>query len=148
MEICFGTKDDIDSWMRLVDQVRDQFPGMETEEAMKAHRDTVLDFMGHHTAICAKKDGEIVGVLLFSKEYNMICFLATTPEHQREQIATKMYQVMLNEADPNRRIVVTTYRENDPRGVAARAFYKKQGFKEGKLIEEFGYPSQILILRR
>lgn len=146
MKITFGMEEDIEAWMQFIEKVRDSFPGMETEQAMLEHRHTVLDFMKHQTAICAKQDGMIVSTLLFSREYNMICFMATAPDCRRQHIATHMYARMLQEADPARRIVVTTYRKGDERGTAARAFYKKQGFTEGKLIEEFGYPSQIMIL--
>ena len=148
MEIVRGTVEDIDAWMCFVEQVRDQFPGMETEKAMCEHRETVLDFMEHHTALCAKEQEVIHGVILFSRQYNMICFLAVSPAYRRGHIATKLYQEMLKDADRNRRLVVTTYREGDPRGAAARAFYQKQGFQEDKLIEEFGYPSQIMILKQ
>ncbi len=148
MKIEQGRISDIEAWMNLVNRVRDLFPGMETEEAMTEHRETVLDFMQNHTAICAKEQERILGVLLFSREYNMICFMATDPDYRRQGIAGAMYERMLSEADPLKRIVVTTYRDKDPKGIAARAFYQSKGFIKGSLIEEFGYPSQILILPR
>ena len=39
------------------------------------------------------------------------------------------------------------YREGDPRGAAARAFYRRMGFSEGKLGEEFGCPVQEFTLK-
>lgn len=42
----------------------------------------------------------------------------------------------------SREITVTTYREGVPEGAAARAFYKRLGFTEGKLTEELGSPVQ------
>ena len=45
-------------------------------------------------------------------------------------------------------ITVTTYRESDANGIAARAFYKHLGFSEGKLTEEFGCPVQEFVLKR
>ena len=45
-------------------------------------------------------------------------------------------------------VVVTTYRESAPEGIAARAFYKHLGFAEGKLTEEFGSPVQEFVLKR
>ncbi len=45
-------------------------------------------------------------------------------------------------------ITVTTYRESDANGIAARAFYKRLGFSKGKLTEEFGYPVQEFVLKR
>ena len=45
-------------------------------------------------------------------------------------------------------ITVTTYREDDPNGTAARAFYQHLGFEPGALAEEFGSPVQVFVLRR
>lgn len=39
-----------------------------------------------------------------------------------------------------------TFRENDVKGTAPRKLYKKYGFEEGELIEEFGYPNQRFVL--
>ena len=50
--------------------------------------------------------------------------------------------------DPKKDIVVTTYREGVPEGIAARAFYKHLGFVEGKLTEEFGSPVQEFVLKQ
>lgn len=33
MEIRLGKENDIDSWMTLVDKVKESFPGLETQEA-------------------------------------------------------------------------------------------------------------------
>ena len=143
-----GTEQDIDSWMRLVEKVKDAFPGLETREAMDEHKNTVLDFMGKAAAICAKEQGEIVGTLLFSRENNMLCFLAVDAEHRRQRIAEKMVSFMLTKMDPHSDISVTTYRDGVPEGTAARAFYKRIGFVEGKLTEEFGSPVQEFVLKR
>ena len=43
-------------------------------------------------------------------------------------------------------ITVATFRENDVKGIAPRKLYKKFGFKEDELIEEFGYPNQRFVL--
>lgn len=148
MLIELGTKQDIDHWMSLVKKVKDVFPGLETKEAMDEHKNTVLDFMGRASAICAKDQGMIVGALLFSSENNEICFLAVDAEHRRQHIAKKMVSFMLTKMDPLRDVSVTTYRDGVPEGRAARAFYKQMGFTEGKLMEEFGSPVQEFVLRR
>ena len=143
-----GKKEDIDSWMRLVDKVKDAFPGLETMEALNEHKNTVLDFMERFSAICAKEQNEIVGTLLFSSETNEICFLAVDAEHRRQHIAEKMVSFMLTKMDSQRDVSVTTYRDGVPEGRAARAFYKRIGFTEGKLTEEFGSPVQEFVLKR
>ncbi len=56
MKIKLATKQDIDNWMNLVYKVKDNFPGLETEEALDEHRNTVLEFIDKSCAICAKTD--------------------------------------------------------------------------------------------
>lgn len=55
---------------------------------------------------------------------------------------------MLTQMDAGKENTVTTYREGDPDGIAARAFYENLGFSEGKLTEEFGCPVQEVVLKR
>lgn len=148
MKIELGRVCDIDSWMKLVEQVKDDFPGLETSEAMAEHRNTVLAFMDRDSAVCAKDGDNVVGALLFSKEDRMLCFLAVDKKCRRQHIAENMVSLMLTFMEPGRDIVVTTYREGVPEGIAARAFYKRLGFSEGKLTEEFGSPVQELVLKR
>jgi len=148
MELKLADRDDIDSWMRLVETVKEGFPGLETQEALEEHRNTVLEFMARSAAICAKENGIVLGALLFSKEENVLCFLAVAPEYRRRHIAGDMVRYMLRLLDPVRDVTVTTYREGVPEGEAARKFYKKLGFQEGELTEEFGAPVQIFVLKR
>lgn len=146
MEITFARECDIDSWMRLVRGVKESFPGLETEEALDAHRHTVLAFMRRESAICAKTDGRLVGALLFSREDSMLCFLAVDPEYRRRRIAERMFALMLPQMHADRPIAVTTHRDGVPQGAAARAFYQKLGFVPGKLTVEFGSEVQEFIL--
>ena len=148
MKIKLAQANDINSWMALVEQVRDVFPGLETAEAMEEHKTTVLHFMEKSCAICAVEANRIVGILLFSKEHSTLCFLAVDPSYRRQHIAQKMISFMLPQIDDEKDITLSTYREGDPNGKAARAFYKRLGFLEGKLMEEFGHPVQEFILKR
>ena len=141
MNIYFATSDDIDNWMNLVDKVKDLFPGLDLTE----HRNTILEFISRKEAICTKENNIIVGALLFSKNLNMLCFLAVDPKYRRRHIAEKMFSLALNEFDPSRDITVTTYREGVSEGIAARSFYKSIGFIEGKLTEEFNTPLQEFV---
>ena len=148
MEIGLGSAAEIDEWMGLVRRVRDNFPGLETEEALEAHRETVLAFMGENAAIRAKSGGRMVGILLFARAEQMLCFLAVDPACRRRHIAEQMVTYMLTFLDPQKEVVVTTYREGAPEGAEARAFYKRMGFAEGRLTEEFGSPVQEFVLKR
>lgn len=146
VSIDYGSSKDVDSWMHLVQSVSSSFPGLETEEALAEHRQTVLDFISRQEAICAKQDVEIVGVLLFSRENNMLCFLAVDPICRRQHIAEKMFKFMLPHMRADKPITVTIYREGIPEGIAARAFYQKLGFIPGKLTVEFGSEVQEFTL--
>ena len=64
MEIRIANECDIDGWMNLVCKVKDSFPGLETKAALDGHRETVLDFIYKESAICARIEDKIIGVLL------------------------------------------------------------------------------------
>ena len=144
MEVVFGDSSMIDSWMQLVRKVSWNFPGLETEESIDEHKQTVLKFKKQ--ALCIRNKKTVVGVLLFSRSRNMICCLAVDPEHRKQGIASILLRKALDELDRSKEITVSTFRENDDKGIAPRALYKKFGFQEGEMTEEFGYPNQVFVL--
>ena len=146
MEAVWGDSSLIDSWMQLVRKVSWNFPGLETEERLDEHKQTVLKFMSKKQALCVKNTDAVVGVLLFSRSRNMICCLAVDPEHRKQGLASILLKKALDELDKSREITVSTFRENDEKGIAPRALYKKFGFQEGEMTEEFGYPNQLFVL--
>ena len=147
MEAVFGDSTCINSWMQLVRKVSWNFPGLETEACIDEHEQTVLKFMNKKQALCVQSQGIIMGVLLFSRNKNMICCLAVDPEHRKQGLASILLRKALDELDGSREITVSTFRENDEKGIAPRALYRKFGFQEGELTEEFGYPNQVFVLR-
>lgn len=142
----YGNPADIVQWMELVTRVRNNFPGLETETALDEHRQTVLKFMGKEQALCVKVNDQIAGVLLFSRNRNMICCLAVHPEYRRNGVASMLLEKALGEMDRSRDITVSTFREEDEKGTAPRALYRKYGFCEAELTVEFGYPNQVFVL--
>lgn len=147
MEAVFGESAWIDSWMQLVRKVRWNFPGLETEESLDEHERTVRRFMQKKQALCVRSQGTILGVLLFSRSRNMICCLAVDPAHRGQGIGSLLLSSALDELDRSRDITVSTFREEDEKGTAPRALYRKFGFQEGERTEEFGYPNQVFVLR-
>jgi len=129
--------------MELVDLVEDSFPGLDKQEYLSVLRQCIAN----KNALCYISDGKIAGILLFSPEESCLSFMAVHPEHRKKGIATALINKML-ELMPDRDISVTTYREGDVMGTSARALYKKCGFEEAELYEEFGYPVQRFVLRR
>ena len=146
MNVQYGASDDLSSWMDLVSLIAYNFPGLETPEAIEDHRQTVLRFMGKNQALCVKSDHRIVGVLLFSRGHNMICCLGVHPHFRRRGIASSLLTAALQALDRTRPITVSTFRADDEKGPAPRALYKKFGFQEDALIEEFNYPNQLFLL--
>ena len=146
MEAVWGDSSLIDSWMQLVRKVSWNFPGLETEERLDEHKQTVLKFMSKKQALCVKSTDAVVGVLLFSRSRNMICCLAVDLDHRKQGLASILLKKALDELDKSREITVSTFRENDEKGIAPRALYRKFGFQEGEMTEEFGYPNQVFIL--
>ena len=146
IKVEFGRTSDIDSWMRLVRKVSWNFPGLETEQSIDEHKIIVLKFMNDKRALCVKNEQEIVGVLLYSWKYNMICCLAVDPAYRKRGIASLLLREAIDKLDRDKDITVSTFRENDVKGIAPRKLYKKFGFEEGELIEEFGYPNLRFVL--
>ena len=147
MKVDYGTAQDIESWIELVHRVSWNFPGLETEAAIDDHRKTVLRFMDENRALCIKDDEKVVGVLLLSKKHNMICCLAVAPEYRRKGIASALLEKALSALDRSNDITVTTFRDNDEKGIAPRELYKRFGFTEEKLMIENDYPVQRFVLR-
>ena len=146
MKVEFGRTSDIDSWMRLVRKVSWNFPGLETEQSIEEHKMTVLKFMNDERALCVKNEQDIVGVLLYSRKHNMICCLAVDPAYRKREIASILLREAIDKLDREKDIMVSTFREDDIKGIAPRSLYKKFGFEEDELIEEFGYSNQKFVL--
>lgn len=140
--------EDVTYWMEMVNQVRWNFPGLETEEDLLSYQNTVVKNINRNSAICAKYNNKVVGVLLYSKKQNMLCCMAVHPDYRKNGIATKMIYLMISQFPKDCDIVVTTFRRDDEKGIAPRALYKKIGFTEDELCYEFEYPHQKFVLLR
>ncbi len=146
MQLYNCVPEDMEKWMRLVTQVRWNFPGLETQEKLHAYQATVLKFMDKRQAICVKEGNEIAGVMLFSRGHNMICCLAVAPAYRRHGVASMLMTEALANLDRTKEISVSTFRADDEKGIAPRALYEKFGFIADELMEEFDYPSQKFVL--
>lgn len=146
MHLLYVVPSDLAAWMRLVSRVRLNFPGLETEEELSDYKETVFKFIKKRQAICVKEDGEIKGVMLFSRGHNMICCLAVSPDFRRRGAASALMDEALKQLDRTREITVSTFRAEDEKGLAPRALYEKYGFVPEALITEMGYPNQKYVL--
>lgn len=143
--ICtFAEQSDVEDWIRLVDVVKDDFPGL----VMQDYRQTLIKSINRQSAICVKHKKAIVGILFYSLKQKILSCMAVHPDHRQMGIATAMIEKMITMFLENSEIWVTTFREDDPKGDAPRALYKKMGFVEDELVMEFGYPNQKFIFRK
>lgn len=62
--LCYAQVQDIDSWMRMIGIVRDNFPGLDSGNAIYEYRQIVLKNILRETALCVKYRNEIVGVMI------------------------------------------------------------------------------------
>jgi ribosomal protein S18 acetylase RimI-like enzyme len=144
----YAAIDDIDAWIKMVEIVRDNFPGLETSQKIDDYRQTVIKNIKRKTALCVKYRNEIIGIMLFSYHSKCLSCMAVHPKYRRKGIASAMIEKMLSLFPNDVDISVTTFREGDVKGIEPRALYKKFGFKEDELIVEFEYPVQKFVLKR
>lgn len=147
-EVRFAELPDLHSWMGMIDLVRTNFPGLDTAELLEGYRQTVIKNINRRSAICAVYDGEVVGLMLFSYNAKCLSCMAVHPGHRRQGIASAMIGRMLSLFPEDAEISVTTFRAEDEKGAAPRPLYKKFGFVEAELTEEFDYPHQKFVLKR
>ncbi|MEG2018314.1 MAG: GNAT family N-acetyltransferase [Clostridium sp.] len=146
-QIKYATIEELDSWMELVRLVAWNFPGLETEELLKEYKGTVIKNINRKSAICAISHNKVIGVLLFSTKYNMLCCMAVHPNYRKNGIAKLMIKEMMNKLDKSKNIIVDTFRGDDYKGIAPRALYRSLGFEPDELIQNNGYPNQRFVLR-
>lgn len=143
-DVLFATVDDIPEWMKLVDIVKENFPGLVKESYLTTLRKNIA----RKTALCYKYNSIIAGILIFSTKQNCLSCIAVHPDCRRMGIASKLIDKMLVLLPPDEDITVTTFRECDTKGIAPRRLYKKFGFEEAELLTEFNYPVQKFVLHR
>lgn len=148
MNICIGyaTMSNLESWMQLIEVTRWNFPGLSSQEEIEGYKKTVEKNIRRQSAICALDKDKVVGFLLYSTKYNKLCHMAVHPDYRRQKIASRMIELMLNNLDRNKDIIVLTFREDDEKGIAPRALYKSFGFEAGELRYDMNYPEQEFIL--
>lgn len=148
VDIIDATRQNLASWMSLIEVVKWNFPGLETSEKVEKYQKTVEGMMEKGHAICALDQHMVVGILLYSTSKNMLCCMAVHPDYRRQKIASRMLERMLTRLDRTRDIVVETFTKEDERGIAARAFYQSHGFVEDECSTfEENHPIQKFVLK-
>lgn len=140
----FAAPADVENWMDMVNEVKDNFPGLVMDE----YRAILERNIDRRTALCVKRHDQIVGILLFSIKSGCLSCMAVHPLHRGRGIGSALVEKMISLFPDEMDIWVSTFREGDPMGNAPRALYKKYSFAEDELTIEFGYPNQKFVLRR
>lgn len=140
----FAELQDVTSWMKMIEIVKAEFPGLELE----SYKQTVIKNINRNTALCIKTENEVIGALIFSYNLKCLSWMAVHPNYRRKGIASALITKMLELFPKDVDISVTTFREGDAKGIAPRRLYSKFGFAQDRLVEEFNYPNQIFILKR
>jgi len=144
----YATELDLDSWMDMIALIKDNFPGLETDDQMNGYKETVLKNIRRKTALCVKEDTKVVAILIFSYKVSCLSCMAVHPDYRRLGLASKLVEEMLSHFPEDQTLTVSTFRADDPKGDAPRMLYKKFGFVEDELIVEFDYPHQRFVLKR
>ena len=141
-EVLTACAGDLPEWMALAERVKDHFPGFEAE----SYRETLVRNIARGSALCVKIDGRMAGILLFSVKHGCLSYMTVAPEYRRMGVGSALIEEMLQRTEGD--IWVDTFRADDPMGDAPRALYRRFGFEEGELMEDFGYPVQRFYRKR
>lgn len=140
MHIDFASADDVDPWLSLLHAVKNGFPGLN----FTRYKEHLMQSIARKEALAAKIGQDVVGGLTFSYSQGKMTFLAVHPDHRQKGIARELLQRSISLFPAGTQLSVVTYREDDPRGVAARNLYQSIGFVQGELLTVFSYPCQKL----
>lgn len=132
--------EDIPDWMALLREVKDFFPGLDEADYERQLAACIAD----EEAWVFRFEGRIPAALLYSKGRKELDFLAVHPDFRNKGLAAKLVETVAAQFPIGTSLSVVTYREGDPAGVGARAFYRALGFVRGENLEMFGYPCQKL----
>jgi len=141
MNIEFAQEQDINSWMDLLNLVKDSFPGLDIPE----YKAALLKCILNKEAIVGKMGNTVVGALSFSYSNAELNFLAVHPQYQKKGIAQELILKLTSLFSEGTELSVITYREGDSQGIYARKLYQRMGFCYGELLTMFDYPCQRMI---
>ena len=131
---------DIPAWMALVSATQQHFPGLDKTEYEKQ----LAQRIECGEAWLMRDGGALAAALLFSKKRKELDFLAVSPEYRRHGLAQKLVETVAAQFPVGTKLSVVTYREGDPMGTEARAFYEALGFAPAEELTVFDYPCQRL----
>lgn len=141
--ISYATAADLPAWMNFVQLVIDGFPCLDEG----SHRRQIRQYIERQEALIIRDGLLIVGAAAFSSANGSVDFLAIHPQYRHYGVAKTLLDFLMTSRLRGTPISITTFREGDKADPGQRKAYRKLGFTESQLLEEFGYPTQRLILK-
>ena len=89
----------------------------------------------------------MAGLISFSYYEKELTFLAVMPEFRKQGVGKQLISQVTECFENGDMIHVITFREGDPKGIAARHCYHSCGFVDDDELEVFDYPCQKLVLK-
>lgn len=142
-EISYAAMEDISDWMHFVSLVIDGFPGFQRREHLKRLR---MHISGRE-ALLLRDEGVVVGAAACTRETGSIDFLGVHPQYRASKAARLLLEFMRHNLLFHDEITITTFREGDRADTGQRRQYQQLGFAESEFLNEFGYPTQRLVLK-
>lgn len=136
------TPEDQEQILTMMELVKDDFAGYQEKEFLEA----LYQAIDKKEALLEEIKKEIAGLILFSKIDRELSFLAVHPDYRKRGVAKGLILKMARYFKTGDTIHVTTFRENDSKGIAARACYHACGFKDDEEIVVLNYPCQKMVL--
>lgn len=137
-------KTDYEPWRELAREMEELFQGEMAENPdffcfMKRKIDA-----GEALVFDERESGEFAGVLAYSVKKNEISWFAVPEKYRGKGAGSALLQAAVERLDEQREIVVTTFREGEPGGEAARRLYSKFGFRDELLTYHHGQPRTVM----
>lgn len=154
VKVYLATMNDYRAWLDFTKRVMPIF-GIELssdEDYQKALEKNIR----RQTAFCIKENdepnGKIIGGILFSptkKPVYQIGWFAVDKDYMHKGIGTTLFDFMVTQIEPPAELIVDTFTESNPNGMAARNFYAKMGMVPAEIIEgDFPHGNQCQIFRK
>lgn len=141
--IRYVEKEDINQILSMMESVKDDFAGYKETEFLEA----LYKAIDQKEAFLYEERGIVAGLISFSYYEKELTFLAVMPEFRKQGIGKQLIRQVTECFENGDMIHVITFREGDPKGIAARHCYHSCGFVDDDELEVFDYPCQKLVLK-
>ena len=146
MLIRWAQAEDKAAWTDLAQGVAEIFgaPDMPTSQSFN---DYMTNKIARYEALLAadRMSNSCLGIIGFSRINNRVSWLGVFERHRGKGIGSRLLQTALRQLDTARDITVTTFRDDYPPGLPARALYKKFGFNDVELTIHDGQPRALMV---